>query len=193
GVQVYGCPAERATAGERTALNLADVDSADLARGMMLTAPGVFHPTRAVDCAIELLPSAKPLKHRAPVHFHAGSAEIEAEVRLLDAGPTLRPGDKAFARLILRDPALLLPGDRFIIRMFSPVITIGGGVVLDNAGVRYRRRANAADRLRAISQANPAAAMAILVRESGFGMSLATLIARTGMVAREIETIAAAE
>src|SRR5262249_55950461 len=139
GVQVYGCPAERALAGPRTALNLADVDSADLARGMMLGAPGIFYPTRELDCLLELLPSAKALKHRAPVHFHAGSAEIEAEVRLFD-GPALRPGAKAFARLILREPALLLPHDRFIIRMFSPVITIGGGVVLDNAGLRYRKK-----------------------------------------------------
>src|SRR5207245_481999 len=82
-------------AGQRTALNLADVDTADLERGMMLAEPGVFHSTREFDCALELLPSAKPLKHRAPVHFHAGSAEIEAEVRLFDAGAALRPGAKA--------------------------------------------------------------------------------------------------
>jgi selenocysteine-specific elongation factor len=191
GVQVYGEASEQASAGQRTALNLADVEPSSLARGMLLTAPGLFQATCVFDCELELLASAKPLKDRAPVHFHAGSAEIEAEVRLLEAS-VLKPGTKAFARVALREPALLLPGDRFIIRMFSPVITIGGGVVLDNAGLRYRRRANAADRLRAISEANPAGVMAILVRESGFGMSLATLIARTGLVAKEIESIASA-
>ena len=190
GVQVYGEAAQQATAGQRTALNLADVEPANLARGMLLTLPGLFQSTREFDCELELLASAKPLKDRAPVHFHAGSAEIEAEVRLLEG--VLKPGTKAFARVMLREPAMLLPGDRFITRMFSPVITIGGGVVLDNAGLRYRKRANAADRLRAISEANPAGVMAILVRESGFGMSLATLIARTGMVAREIQLIAGA-
>jgi selenocysteine-specific elongation factor len=191
GVQVYGCPAERALAGQRTALNLADVEPADLARGMMLAGPGVFQSTREADCALELLPSAKPLKHRAPVHFHAGSAEIEAEVRLLDAGPALQPGGKAFARLILRDPALLLPGDRFIIRMFSPVVTIGGGIVLDNAGRRYRRRAEAAARLKAISEAGSVDRIAILARESGCGIGLAALVARTGLLASEIELAAA--
>jgi selenocysteine-specific elongation factor len=191
GVQVYGNAAEQATAGQRTALNLADVDPSGLARGMLLTAPDVFQPAREFDCELELLASAKPLKDRAPVHFHAGSAEIEAEVRLFERG-VLKPGTKAFARIVLRDPALLLPGDRFIIRMFSPVITTGGGVVLDNAGLRYRKRANGADRLRALSEAVPAEAMAILVRESGFGMSLAALIARTGMMAVEVESIAAA-
>ena len=192
GVQVYGCPAERALAGQRTALNLADVDTGDLARGMMLAAPGVFQSTREIDCLLDLLPSAKPLKHRAPVHFHAGSAEIEAEVRLIDAGPALRPGAKAMARLILRQPALLLPGDRFIIRMFSPVITIGGGVVLDNAGLRYRKKSAAAARLKAISEAGPADRVAILARESGFGMGLSALVARTGLLAPELESIARA-
>src|SRR5260221_1275148 len=181
GVQVYGCPAERALAGQRTALNLADVDSTDLERGMTLAAPGVFHSTRELDCLLELLPSAKPLKHRAPVHFHAGSAENEAEGRLLHAGAALRPGAKAFARLLLREPALLLPGDRFIIRMLSPVITIRGGVVLDNAGLRYRKKTAAAARLKAISEANPSERVAILARESGFGVGLSALVARTGL------------
>jgi selenocysteine-specific elongation factor len=192
GVQVYGHASEQATAGQRTALNLADVEPSSLARGMLLTAPDVFRATREFDCELELLKSAKPLKHRAPVHFHAGSAEIEAEVRLFDGRGVLDPGAKAFARMILREPAQLLPGDRFIIRMFSPVITIGGGVVLDNAGLRYRKRAAAAIRLRAIAEANPAGVVAILVKESGFGMSLAALIARTGVIASEIESIAAA-
>jgi selenocysteine-specific elongation factor len=192
GVQVYGHASEQATAGQRTALNLADVEPSSLARGMLLTAPDVFRATREFDCELELLKSAKPLKHRAPVHFHAGSAEIEAEVRLFDGRGVLDPGAKAFARMILREPAQLLPGDRFIIRMFSPVITIGGGVVLDNAGLRYRKRAAAAIRLRAIAEANPAGVVAILVKESGFGISLAALIARTGVIASEIESIAAA-
>ena len=192
GVQVHGSPAERATAGQRTALNLADVDHTSLVRGMMLTALGLFQPTRTVDCALDLLPSAKPLKNRAPVHFHAGSAEIEGEVRLLDSGPALKPGSRALARIVLREPALLLPGDRFIVRMFSPVVTIGGGVVLDNAGPKYRNRAAGAARLKAISESDSAGLVALLVRESVFGMAVPALIARTGLMAREIESIAAA-
>jgi selenocysteine-specific elongation factor len=191
GVQVYGSPAEQAAAGQRTALNLADIEPADLARGMMLAEPGVFQPIREFDCELELLASAKPLKHRAPVHFHAGSAEIEAEVRLLDVAAVLQPGGRALARLILREPALLLPSDRFIMRMFSPVVTIGGGVVLDNAGLRYRKRSSAAVRLRAISEASPAQVVAILIKESGFGMSLAALVARTGLMPGEIESMTA--
>ena len=180
GVQVYGCPTDRAVAGQRTALNLVGVEPSDLARGMMLAEPGVLHSTSVFDCSLELLPSTKPLKQGAPVHFHAGSAEIEAEVRLLDG---------AMARMILREPAQLLPGDRFIIRRFSPVTTIGGGVVLDNAGLRYRNRATGAARLRAVAEAAPADFVAMIVRESGFGIGMPSLIARTGLLAAEIESI----
>ena len=129
GVQVYGENADRASAGQRTAVNLPDVQPGELARGMVLAGPGLFEAVRHIDCALELLPSAKPLKHRAPVHFHAGTAEIEAEVRLLEGAGALQPGRRGWARIVLRDPALLLPGDRFIIRMFSPVTTIGGGEI----------------------------------------------------------------
>jgi selenocysteine-specific elongation factor len=163
GVQVYGATAEQAVAGQRTALNLADIEPAELARGMVLTAPGRFHATTQVDCQLELLASAKPLKHRAPVHFHAGTAEIEAEARLLGGGTVLKPGERAYVRMVLREPALLLPGDRFIIRRFSPVVTIGGGVVLETAGVRYRKGAGAAGRLRILAEAPAAERIAMVV------------------------------
>ena len=188
-VQVYGQSADRARAGERTALNLADVGRAELARGMTLSAPGVFHPTRACDCSVELLASASPLKHGAPVHFHAGSAEIEAEIRLLDSA-AIAPGGTGLARIILREPAVLAPGDRFILRRFSPVTTIGGGVILDNAGPRYRNRAAGAARLRNVAGAGDAGFVAILIRESGPGMDMPALIARTGLTAQRIESLA---
>jgi len=194
GVQVYGEPAEQALAGQRTALNLADIEPTELARGMVLAAPGTFRTVTQVDCALELLPSAKPLKHRAPVHFHAGTAEIEAQVRLLDGAAALRPGHRCWARIVLREPALLLPGDRFIIRMFSPVVTIGGGIVLDTAGKRYRKgdRPDVAERLRTLSEAPAAERIALLVRDSKYGMGTAELVARTGLTEREIAMAAPA-
>jgi selenocysteine-specific elongation factor len=91
GLHVHGEAADRAAAGQRTAVNLADVEPHELARGMVLSLPGVFGNTRAADCWLDLLPAAKPLKNRAPVHFHSGSAEIEAEVRLLGGAAKLEP------------------------------------------------------------------------------------------------------
>ncbi len=190
GVQVHGGQVERAVAGQRTALNVSGVEPSEVTRGMVLSEPGRFQPGAVIDCRFELLPRAKPLKHRAPVHFHAGTAEIEAEFRLLDGSTALQPGGRTFARIVLRDPVLLLPGDRFIVRMFSPVVTIGGGVVVDTGARHYRRHEDASARLRVLAEGTDAERIALLVRESRYGVGLAELIARTGLLAGEIETAA---
>jgi selenocysteine-specific elongation factor len=190
GVQVHGSKADRARAGQRTALNLADIEPAELSRGDVLSEPGMFRAVKQVDCRLDLLAGAKPLKHRAPVHFHSGTAEIEAEVRLLEGTAALKPGSRAYARLLLRDAALLLPGDRFIIRMFSPVVTIGGGVVVDVSARRYRKGDDVKARLDVLAGQDVAARIGLLLRESPFGMGTAELVARTGMLEREIAAAA---
>jgi selenocysteine-specific elongation factor len=186
GLQVHNSSVDRAHAGERTAVNLAGVDSSEVRRGMVLAPPDLFRATRQVDCSFELLPSAHPLKHRAPVHFHAGTAEVEAEARLISSLAPMRPGTRAHVRFLLREPLLILPGDRFIVRMFSPVVTIGGGVVLDIAAPLRSRRAQLDQRLGKLEHAAPAERIALLVSESKYGMSASDLIARTGLLRSEI-------
>ena len=134
GVQVHGKSAEKAVAGERTALNLAGIEKNDLARGMTLASSGVFETTDRLDVKLTLLRSSKPLKSGARVHFHAFTSETIATVAFYE-GKQLAAGNQAFARVRLNFPMLLFPGDRFIIRQFSPVVTIGGGVVLDASPV----------------------------------------------------------
>ena len=189
GVQVHDKPAERAVAGQRTAVNLADIEPAELSRGDVLSEPGKFHPVTRIDCRLQLLPSAKPLKHRAPIHFHAGTAEIGGEVRLLNGATLLDPGAAALVRIVLKQPALLLPGDRFIIRMFSPVITIGGGVVIDLPS--NPRTTGAAQRLAALEASDDAGRIALLVRESEFGVDGKALVARTGMTEARLKAAVA--
>jgi selenocysteine-specific elongation factor len=101
------------------------------------------------------LPGAKPLKHGARVHFHAYTMETIAEVRLFDA-KELRPGDEQLVQLRLVDPALLLPQDRFIVRQFSPLVTIGGGFVLDAfPSSRTRWQADVAKFLATLTTGSP--------------------------------------
>jgi selenocysteine-specific elongation factor len=144
GVQVHGAPAQAAVAGQRTALNLAGLSTEDLARGMTLATGDTFHSTSRVDALLSLLPSAKPLKDGARVHFHAYTTETIAETRLYGAKQhgtkQLKPGDEAYAQLRFAEPMLLLPGDRFIVRQFSPVATIGGGIVLDASPATRKQR-----------------------------------------------------
>jgi selenocysteine-specific elongation factor len=143
GVQVHGSAADSAIAGERTALNLAGVSTEDLARGMTLATADTFHSTSRVDAHLSLLPSAKALKDGARVHYHAYTRETIAEVRLYGT-KELRPGGESYAQLKFAEPMLLLPGDRFIVRRFSPVVTIGGGVVLDTSPSTRKQKAESA-------------------------------------------------
>jgi selenocysteine-specific elongation factor len=186
GLQVHGKSVERARAGERTAVNLGGVDSSEIHRGMTLAPPGIFQTTQQVDCAFELLAGAHPLKHRAPVHFHAGTSEVEAEARLISSLTPITPGTHAHVRFLLREPLLLLPGDCFIVRMFSPVVTIGGGVVRDISAPLRIRRARLDDRLHQLEKASAGDRIALLVAESKYGVSAAKLVARTGLLRSEI-------
>lgn len=177
GLQVFGKTATRADAGQRTAINIAGIEPAEVHRGMVLSEPAHFRVTKLVDCWLELLSSSKPLKHRAPVHFHAGTAEIEAEVRLLDQQTSMQPATHGWVRLVLREPALLLRGDHFIIRKFSPVTTIGGGRIVDVSGHRYRKGSTAGDRLRILDSGTATECIALLVTESQEGISVPLLAA----------------
>lgn len=182
GIQTHAENVSRATAGQRTALNLAGIDVSELRRGMMLAEAGRFTPTDRIDCVFELLAGVKPLKHRAPIHFHAHAAEVEGEIRAIETTEPFKPGVRSYARIVLREPLLLLPGDRFIVRMFSPVVTIGGGVALD---VAPPRRANAA-RLQALERGSASERIALYAAESRYGLGMGDLVARTGLLENEI-------
>ncbi|HVO98799.1 MAG TPA: selenocysteine-specific translation elongation factor [Bryobacteraceae bacterium] len=182
GLQIHGAPSNRASAGERTAVNLSGVDSVEIHRGMTLAPPGLFRTTDCVDTMFELIHGAHPMKHRAPVHFHAGTAEVEAEARLLASLDPMKPGSRAHVRFLLREPLLILPGDRFIVRMFSPVVTIGGGIVLDADPPRRVRRAQLDRRLGEIEKQGLAP---VAIAESAYGLTGAELIARCGQRSAE--------
>lgn len=187
GIQVHGTAADQAVAGQRTALNLVGASTSDLARGMSLAAPNTFHGGKRVDVLLTLLPSAKPLKDRARVHLHVYTAEVIAEVRLYGS-KEVKPGEQAFAQLRMEEHGLLLPGDRFIIRHFSPVITIGGGWVLDANPPSKVKKDEAENFLREIAMATPEAALeARVARRGRQALSVSEAVAETGLPARVIQ------
>jgi selenocysteine-specific elongation factor len=192
GVQSGGKSVERAEAGQRTAVNLAGIDHQALKRGMTLAAPSRFRATRRLDAKLRLLPGAGKLKNRALVHFHAGSFESMAEIIFFKQAELLA-GEESFAQLRLKQSFLVLPGDRFIIRQSSPLITIGGGTVLDP--LPRRPRAQEAPRqefLQAIERGQKPEILARLTERSVFGLAQSEVPARTGWTDTEVqETILA--
>jgi selenocysteine-specific elongation factor len=191
GVQIHGRAADQAVAGQRTALNLAGATTGDLSRGMTLAPMATFSTTRRADVRLSLLPSApRPLKNRTRVHFHCNTMETVAEVALHGA-KHVPPGSAAFARLKLPEPVLLLPGDRFIIRQFSPVVTIGGGVVLD--AVTMPRMPALESFLQVLTQGDRESILKARIERRGReGISLSRLIAETGWTKDSVATSLAA-
>jgi selenocysteine-specific elongation factor len=179
-----------AMAGQRTAVNLAGIEREEIQRGMVLGPPGVFEPTKRLDARITLLSSARPLKNRARVHFHQGTAEAIADVVLI-ASNELAPGQSALAQLRLDQPVLLLPGDRFILRQFSPVVTIGGGTALDVQALRHKRAdPSVAPFLETLERGNREEILPAFAEAAPQGLNLAQLTARTGWSDSEIQHIA---
>ena len=203
GVQVHGHPAVQAGAGNRVAVNLGGVDVTDLARGDTVCAPGAFEPTRRLDGVVDVLGDGRALRHGARVRFHHGTIErlgrvaIAAGRRDGAALAEIAPGSSAYARIRLEAPAVLTRGDRFILRSYSPAITIGGGVVLDPHPPRSGiRNAAALARYRRLDMAGPAiaaldsAVQAFIDERGAAGLSLAALLSRAGISRAAADTTA---
>jgi selenocysteine-specific elongation factor len=191
GLHSGGKQIDRAVAGQRTAVNLAAIEHEEIQRGMVLAPVGLFEATQRVDARITLLGSAPPLKNRARVHFHQGTAEAIAEVSLLSGSSELAAGESTFVQLRLDKPLLLLPGDRFILRRFSPVVTIGGGAVLDGRAARHKRKdAAVAQFLGVLEHGKREEILAALVEGTPRGMSLAEILARTGWTDADVRATA---
>ena len=188
GVQSDGKSVDRVDAGQRTAVNLAGIDHHSLQRGMTLATPSRFRATRRLDVKLRLLPGVRKLKNRALVHFHAGSFETMAEVALFER-TELSAGEDCYAQFRLRQPALILPGDPFIIRQSSPLITIGGGTALDPLPRRPRaREASRSEFLQAVERNDKPEILAQLTQRSLFGLPRPEISARTGWTDAEIQS-----
>ncbi len=141
GVQTHGKSVNKALAGQRTAVNLGGIDYAEIERGMILCEPNILRPTQIFDAEIEVLKSAKQsLKTRQRVRIHLGTIEVLARIQVLNSNNEILQGEKDFVQIRLESEAVTIPDERFIIRQYSPQMTIAGGKVLDNFAQKHRQK-----------------------------------------------------
>ncbi len=190
GLQTGGKSVERAEAGQRTAVNLAGIEHTAIQRGMVLSTRGRLRTTRRVDVRLELLPGVSTLKHRSRVHFHAGTLETVGEVYLQESRE-LPPGGRALAQIRLQDDAVLVRGDRFIVRQFSPVVTIGGGAVLDPLARRTSARDTGRTKfLEMLEEGSREEMLQAMAERNILGITAEEIIVRTGWVESELQSAA---
>ena len=180
GIQVHGHSVQKASAGQRTAINLSGVESSQIRRGFSLTHPDALEDSGLIDVAVEWLAGEKAPTRKQQVFFHAGTSETVAELKMFD---------ERLGHLALADPVLVVPGDRFILRRPSPARTIAGGVVVDCFPLARLNRSKTMARVRALAQSDAAGRVQLLVEESAEGESLSDLVRKTGFDAPSIRDL----
>jgi selenocysteine-specific elongation factor len=189
GIQAHGEKSVQGQAGQRLAVNIQGIDLDQARRGDVVVPRGVFRATRAVDVRLDYLASApRALKHRATLRLHSATYEVPVQVILLDRD-TLQPGESAYVQLRLKEPALLLSGDSYILRISAPATTVGGGVVLDPFPPRRRRRSSEAlELLEAFGQAEHQRTIALIIAQSLLsGITFDEILLRSGVPRRVVE------
>jgi selenocysteine-specific elongation factor len=194
GIQVHSQSVGEVEAGHRTAINLQGVDVAQVERGMVAAPPGVLQPNYMLDCRFLYLASnAKPIRHRARVRIHLGTAEIIGRISLLDRDE-VKPGEETGVQLLLETPVAVWPGDRAGIRSYSPVATIGGGAVLGNLSAKKRRRATERDQaynrtiIATLQDGSPEEKILLFLEESGAkGLTFDELAIRLGLFGKNLK------
>ena len=180
GLQTHGRPVTAARAGQRTAINLQGLERDAIDRGDVVGLPGTLVSSLLVDGTLELLKDApRAVKSRTRLRFHVGTSEIMARALLLDRGE-LEPGASGLVRFRLESPLIALPGDRFVVRSYSPIVTIGGGTLLDIDPPRFKRKTPAlVAHLELLQTGSPEAILEEHVRHVGTaGIRLAALAGR---------------
>ncbi len=188
GLQTHGKSVKTVHTGQRAAVNLGGIEHAELERGMILTAANVLRPTQIFDAQIEVLKDAKrSLKSRQRVRVHIGTLEALARVQVLNQANEIAQGEKDFVQIRLEMPVVAIPNERFIVRSYSPQITIAGGKILDALAIKHRRKdvENARKYLTNLIEAeieNDKAKQIKLFLETAneSGLTIADLQARTG-------------
>ena len=155
GIQTYGNDVEQAVAGQRTAINLSGVRKEDIRRGDVIAAKGEVSVTGMLDVKLKIFDSSERMVlNNSRVHLYCGSKEVLTKVILMDRD-ALSAGEEAYVQFRLEEPIAVRRGDRFIIRFYSPIITIGGGQILDAVPEKHKRnRENVLEGFRMLESGN---------------------------------------
>jgi selenocysteine-specific elongation factor len=193
GIQVHGKEVGVVEAGHRTAINLQGIEKEEINRGDMAAAPGSLVTSFLLDTRLHYLDSVtKELKNRTQVRVHVGTREIVGRVVLLET-ETLAPGSTTHVQLSLQEPVAVWPGDHFVIRSYSPITTIGGGVILNSAPKKRKRslerdRAINRDYFNTLEAAETEQRLRLLAEESGFnGITADQMAARSGIFGKRLK------
>jgi selenocysteine-specific elongation factor len=157
GLQSHNAPVKTGLPGSRLAMNLSGVSTDQLKRGDVITNPGCFSSTFMADARLQILSDTPaPLRHNMELEFFSGSAHIPARIRILGV-PEIAAGESAWVQLCFAKPAVLAQSDRFILRQFSPGITLGGGFIVESHPQRRHRRfhSDVLNRLETLAEGNP--------------------------------------
>jgi selenocysteine-specific elongation factor len=189
-VEVHGHEVDSAVAGQRTALGLHGVQKSQIERGYSVVSPGDFPATTRLEARLRLLEnSPRGLKMGSRVRFHLGASEVMGRVYLLE-GDRLDAGGSALAQVRLETPVVAGLGDRFVLRTYSPMRTIGGGTVLDPLAPKHRMHdRHAADRLRNIETTDDEGIVEAYVGKADFGLRKAAVRTRTNFGAAELDRL----
>jgi selenocysteine-specific elongation factor len=182
GLQVHGSPVSKAFAGQRTAVNLGGVETASIQRGMVLAPSGRLQPTPVFDVLLQVLPSSpKGIRSRTRIRFHLQTAEVLGRVRVLEDGAEIAPGKHGFAQLRLESPVVAYPDAHFIIRSYSPSVTIAGGQVLNAFAAKHRAKDLPRVRqiLNMLKTGDSATRFSLFVGEAKQGLRLEEIAAHT--------------
>jgi len=191
GIQVHNESVEHAEAGQRTAINFQGLEREAINRGDVVVRPGTLTPSKSLDVCFEYLSGfERKLKNRAQVRFHYGTNEIMARLIPMDR-EEVKSGENIFAQLILEEPATTMAGDRFVIRSYSPVTTIGGGVIVDPHPPKHKRfKADVLEEFATLLEGDETSRVAVIMNRTGLsGITFHELIVRTGMTRNQLRKI----
>jgi selenocysteine-specific elongation factor len=180
-IQVHGDPRDHAAAGERTSVNLPDIAHDDLERGQQIVMPGTLRASSVITAQLELLADAKPLKDQTRIRFHHLASELLGTIRFVDSTTELKPGQGAYVQIRLESPVVAVAGDRFVIRRYSPALTIGGGAILD-AHLPKLSRGTRPELLDALARGTLTQRVELMAKLAGLrGVDIDEVQARTGI------------